>query len=99
MGFTRDKSLGYNAGSGYSVGLVTDPLFSTLKNPCQPPEPQDSYNRQQIAVGACSEGDVAATVLTRILGHYRSSGHMLCDAGSLAMSKVRCMMDKTHLYV
>lgn len=43
------------------------------------------FDRQQAAVGACGEGDVAVTVLTRIVGHY--AAHMLCDAGALALSK------------
>jgi hypothetical protein len=68
-------------------------ILYTLNLVCQPPGTLNPSNRQQMAVGACSEGDVAATVLTRILGHYKSSGHMLCDAGSLAMSKVICMSD------
>ena len=45
------------------------------------------FDRQQQAVGGCQEEDIAASVLTRVVGHYRDSGHMLCDAGSLAMSK------------
>lgn len=43
------------------------------------------YDRQQVAVGGCQEGDVGVTVLTRVIGHYGS--HMLCDTGSLAVSK------------
>uniref|UniRef100_A0A6U5ZYU2 D-serine dehydratase n=1 Tax=Guillardia theta TaxID=55529 RepID=A0A6U5ZYU2_GUITH len=45
------------------------------------------FDRQQVQAGACKEADVAVRVLTRVIGHYESSGHMLCDAGSLAMSK------------
>mmetsp|Transcript_41832 Transcript_41832/g.81791 ORF Transcript_41832/g.81791 Transcript_41832/m.81791 type:complete len:383 (-) Transcript_41832:272-1420(-) len=51
------------------------------------------FDRQQMAVGGCGEEDVACTVLARVVGHYRTSGHMLCDAGSLAMSKDKAPQD------
>jgi len=43
------------------------------------------FDRQQSGTGACSHGDIAVTVLSRVIGHYND--HFLCDAGSLAMSK------------
>lgn len=43
------------------------------------------FDRQQMAIPVCSERQVAVRVLTRVIGLY--SGHILCDTGSLAISK------------
>ena len=45
------------------------------------------FDRFQSTVGSCSTENVAFSVLTTILGHYRSRGELLIDAGALALSK------------
>lgn len=41
------------------------------------------------SIGVCRHEDCAATVLTRVIGHYPDDNHMLIDAGALALSKDR----------
>ena len=43
------------------------------------------FDRQQMAVPVCALEQVAVRVLTTVIGHYQT--HILCDAGSLAISK------------
>jgi hypothetical protein len=45
------------------------------------------YDRQQVNCGSCSAGDIAATVLARVVGVYPHNNHFLIDAGALALSK------------
>ncbi|KAL3914761.1 MAG: hypothetical protein SGPRY_007509 [Prymnesium sp.] len=39
------------------------------------------YDTTQAAIGSCTEDDVAPRVLTRVVGHYRSSNTLLIDCG------------------
>jgi len=41
----------------------------------------------QMALGSCSLEEIAAGVLARVIGHNRQAGHLLIDAGGLALSK------------
>ena len=41
----------------------------------------------QVALGSCRAEEIAAAVLTRVIGHNRQAGHLLIDAGGLALSK------------
>ncbi len=43
----------------------------------------------QAGIGSCSIDDIAASVLTTVIGHQRRHGRMLVDAGGLALSKDR----------
>ncbi|XP_062518645.1 D-serine dehydratase-like [Corticium candelabrum] len=39
-----------------------------------------------VRTGACSEEDIAVSVLTTVVGHYPKTGHMIIDAGWTAIS-------------
>ncbi len=41
----------------------------------------------QVALGSCGLEDIALSVLTSVIGHNRHCGHLLLDAGGLALSK------------
>ncbi|MBL8669039.1 MAG: alanine racemase [Alphaproteobacteria bacterium] len=41
----------------------------------------------QVGLGSCDVGDIAASVLATVIGHNRSAGRVLVDAGGLALSK------------
>ncbi|MCZ4280770.1 alanine racemase [Kiloniella laminariae] len=41
----------------------------------------------QLCIGTCKADEIAATVLTSVIGHNRSSQRLLVDAGGLALSK------------
>lgn len=41
----------------------------------------------QWAIGACRRDDLALSVLASVIGHNRHAGHLLIDAGALALSK------------
>jgi D-serine deaminase-like pyridoxal phosphate-dependent protein len=41
----------------------------------------------QMALGSCGCEDIAAAVMARVTGHNRRAGHLLIDAGGLALSK------------
>jgi len=41
----------------------------------------------QMALGSCRYDDIAVTVLASVIGHNRQQGHLLIDAGGLALSK------------
>ena len=41
----------------------------------------------QMALGSCAYDDIAVTVLASVIGHNRQQGHILIDAGGLALSK------------
>jgi D-serine deaminase-like pyridoxal phosphate-dependent protein len=43
----------------------------------------------QVGLGVCRIEDIAATVLTTVIGHQRRHGRVLVDAGGLALSKDR----------
>ncbi len=45
------------------------------------------YDRTQMALGACSAGDVAATVLATVVSSRPDAGRSVVDAGALALSK------------
>lgn len=46
------------------------------------------YDRQQLWTGACSnKANVAARVMSTVIGHYEDRNTMLLDAGALALSK------------
>jgi len=41
----------------------------------------------QLALGSCRRADLALSVLASVVGHNRHAGHLLIDAGVLALSK------------
>ncbi|MCP4328653.1 MAG: hypothetical protein GY791_09500 [Alphaproteobacteria bacterium] len=41
----------------------------------------------QMALGSCDYDDIAVTVLASVIGHNQQRGHLLTDAGGLALSK------------
>jgi D-serine deaminase-like pyridoxal phosphate-dependent protein len=45
------------------------------------------FDLSQARLGVCSVDDIAVTVLATVIGHHRESGHLLVDAGALALSK------------
>ncbi len=42
---------------------------------------------KQLSGGACDRNDLALSVLASVIGHNRHKGHLLLDAGALAISK------------
>ena len=44
---------------------------------------------QQHLLGSCAESDLALSVLATVIGHNRSAGKIVIDAGALALSKDR----------
>lgn len=47
------------------------------------------YDAFQAALGTCAAEDVAVSVLTTVVGSYPERGHLIVDAGALALSKDR----------
>lgn len=47
----------------------------------------------QSAIGSCAVDDLAVSVLASVTGHNRETGHLLIDAGGLALSKDRSTAD------
>ncbi|HKI43877.1 MAG TPA: alanine racemase [Balneolales bacterium] len=47
------------------------------------------FDLYMTSIGVCQHEDCAATVLTRVIGHYPKGNRMLIDAGALALSKDR----------
>lgn len=45
------------------------------------------FDRQQLWTGACTEADVAARVMSRVVGHYGDRNTILLDAGATALTK------------
>jgi D-serine deaminase-like pyridoxal phosphate-dependent protein len=45
------------------------------------------FDLSQAQLGVCSVDDVAVSVLATVIGHHREAGHLLIDAGALALSK------------
>jgi len=45
------------------------------------------FDLSQARLGVCTLDDIAVSVLTTVIGHHRASGHLLVDAGALALSK------------
>jgi D-serine deaminase-like pyridoxal phosphate-dependent protein len=45
------------------------------------------FDIDQASLGVCQVSDIACTVLATVIGHNRPSGHILIDAGALALSK------------
>lgn len=45
------------------------------------------FDLDQLALGSCRRGDLALSVLASVIGHNRHVGHLLLDAGALALSK------------
>lgn len=45
------------------------------------------FDLSQARLGVCSVDDVAVSVLATVIGHHGEAGHMLIDAGALALSK------------
>jgi len=52
------------------------------------------FDRQQMAIPVCKSDQVAVRVLTRVIGHYAE--HLLCDTGSLAISKDLAPQDGSY---
>lgn len=42
---------------------------------------------KQLSIGSCARGDLALSVLASVIGQNRRRGHLLLDAGALALSK------------
>lgn len=45
------------------------------------------FDLSQARLGVCSVEDIAVSVLATVIGHHREAGHLLIDAGALALSK------------
>jgi D-serine deaminase-like pyridoxal phosphate-dependent protein len=45
------------------------------------------FDLDQLVLGSCVHDDLALSVLTSVIGHNRHAGHLLIDAGALALSK------------
>jgi D-serine deaminase-like pyridoxal phosphate-dependent protein len=45
------------------------------------------FDLSQAQRGVCTIDDIAVSVLTTVIGHHREAGHLLVDAGALALSK------------
>ncbi len=45
------------------------------------------FDLDQLALGSCERGDLALSVLASVTGQNRHRGHILIDAGALALSK------------
>ncbi|HYD62538.1 MAG TPA: alanine racemase [Noviherbaspirillum sp.] len=45
------------------------------------------FDLSQARLGVCSVDDIAVSVLATVIGHHREAGHLLVDAGALALSK------------
>lgn len=45
------------------------------------------FDAFQAAIGSCSLAQCAVSVLATVIGHYPQHGHLLVDAGALALSK------------
>ncbi|RZI42920.1 hypothetical protein EGT07_12815 [Herbaspirillum sp. HC18] len=45
------------------------------------------FDLAQASLGVCGTEDIAVSVLTTVIGHHREAGHLLVDAGALALSK------------
>ncbi|GGF37521.1 alanine racemase [Aliidongia dinghuensis] len=52
----------------------------------------------QAQIGSCTLDDLAVSVLATVTGHHRDAGHLLIDAGALALSKDRSTADAPHDY-
>jgi D-serine deaminase-like pyridoxal phosphate-dependent protein len=50
----------------------------------------------QSAIGSCRVEDLAVSVLASVIGHNREQGHLLIDAGGLALSKDRSTAGSAH---
>ena len=45
------------------------------------------YDLDQVELGSCGRDDLALSVLASVIGHNHHTGHLLIDAGALALSK------------
>jgi D-serine deaminase-like pyridoxal phosphate-dependent protein len=45
------------------------------------------FDLSQASLGVCAIDDIAVSVLATVIGHHREAGHLLIDAGALALSK------------
>lgn len=45
------------------------------------------FDLAQARLGVCGVDDIAVSVLATVIGHHREAGHLLIDAGALALSK------------
>lgn len=45
------------------------------------------FDLAQVQLGVCAMDDIAVSVLASVIGHHRDTGHLLVDAGALALSK------------
>lgn len=45
------------------------------------------YDLTMVSLGVCRQEDVAVSVLASVIGHNRKAGHILVDAGFMALSK------------
>jgi D-serine deaminase-like pyridoxal phosphate-dependent protein len=52
----------------------------------------------QAQIGSCAIDDLAVSVLATVTGHRKSAGHLLIDAGGLALSKDRSTADAPRDY-
>lgn len=45
------------------------------------------FDLAQVQLGVCAINEIAVSVLATVIGHHREAGHLLIDAGALALSK------------
>jgi len=45
------------------------------------------FDLSQAKLGVCAINDIAVSVLATVVGHHHAAGHLLIDAGALALSK------------
>lgn len=45
------------------------------------------FDLSQVQLGVCAVDNIAVSVLATVIGHHRDAGHLLIDAGALALSK------------
>lgn len=45
------------------------------------------FDLAQATLGVCTLDEIAVSVLATVIGHHREAGHLLIDAGALALSK------------
>ena len=72
-----------SVGSTPTMSLATDLAGVTEARPGN----YVFYDAFQAAIGSCTLGDAAFSVLTTIVGHYPEQNKMIVDAGALALSK------------
>lgn len=89
---TRFRALLSAEGLGDTVRSIgSTPTLSVVErfSECDEVRPGNYvfYDAFQSTIGSCSREDVAVSVLTTVVGSYPERGHLIVDAGALALSK------------